>query len=205
MMENEKPTLTRLGNTLRTHLILLGGLIAFFWLVEIADAVIFNGSLDKYGVQPRSLIGLRGIIFAPFLHGGFAHLTANTIPFLIMGWFVLLRGTWEFTVVSVITAVSSGLGAWLFGAPNSVHIGVSGVIMGYFGYLMMRGYFERSLTAVVWSIFIVFLYGGLLWGVLPGQNGISWQSHLFGFLGGGLAAYLLAKGERPAGEWSTTS
>ena len=194
-MDEEQPVLTRLGNTLKTHVILLGGLIVFFWLVEAADAVIFDGSLDMYGVRPRTLIGLRGLIFAPFLHSGFGHLMANTIPFLIMGWFVLLRGTREFVLVTVITAVSSGLGAWLFGAPNSVHIGVSGVIMGYFGYLLMRGYFERSLTAVLWSIFIIVLYGGLLWGVLPGQNGVSWQSHLFGFLGGGLAAYWLANGQ----------
>ncbi len=194
-MDEEQPVLTRLGNTLKTHVILLGGLIVFFWLVEAADAVIFDGSLDMYGVRPRTLIGLRGLIFAPFLHSGFGHLMANTIPFLIMGWFVLLRGTREFVLVTIITAVSSGLGAWLFGAPNSVHIGVSGVIMGYFGYLLMRGYFERSLTAVLWSIFIIVLYGGLLWGVLPGQNGVSWQSHLFGFLGGGLAAYWLANGQ----------
>ncbi len=194
-MDEEQPVLTRLGNTLKTHVVLLGGLIVFFWLVEAADAVIFDGSLDMYGVRPRTLIGLRGLIFAPFLHSGFGHLMANTIPFLIMGWFVLLRGTREFVLVTIITAVSSGLGAWLFGAPNSVHIGVSGVIMGYFGYLLMRGYFERSLTAVLWSIFIIVLYGGLLWGVLPGQNCVSWQSHLFGFLGGGLAAYWLANGQ----------
>jgi len=193
-MEDEQPVLTQLGNTLKTHVVLLGGFIVFLWLVEATDFIIFDGSLDLYGVQPRKMIGLRGLIFAPFLHGGFGHLMANTIPFLLMGWFVLLRGTREFVVVTVITAVSAGLGAWLFGAPNSVHIGVSGVIMGYFGYLLMRGYFERSLTAVLWSIFIILLYGGLLWGVLPGQNGVSWQSHLFGFLGGGLAAYWLAKG-----------
>ena len=192
-MENEESVLARLGNTLKTHVMLLGGIIVFLWLVEGVDALIFNGSLDMYGVRPRTLVGLRGIFFAPFLHGGFGHLMANTIPFLLMGWFVLLRGTREFVIVTVITAVTSGLGAWLFGATNSVHIGVSGVIMGYFGYLLMRGYFERSLTAVLWSIFIIVLYGGLLWGVLPGQNGVSWQSHLFGFLGGGLAAYWLNK------------
>ena len=198
-MEEEQPLLARLGNTLKTHVMLLGGIIVFLWLVEVVDAVIFHGSLDRYGVQPRTVIGLRGIIFAPVLHGGFGHLMANTIPFLLMGWFVLMRGTWEFVAVTGITAVTSGLGAWLFGAPNSVHIGVSGVIMGYFGYLLMRGYFERSLTAVLWSIFIIILYGGLLWGVLPGQNGVSWQSHLFGFLGGGLAAYWLAKSKRAEG------
>jgi len=168
-MEDEQPVLTQLGNTLKTHVVLLGGFIVFLWLVEATDFIIFDGSLDLYGVQPRKMIGLRGLIFAPFLHGGFGHLMANTIPFLLMGWFVLLRGTREFVVVTVITAVSAGLGAWLFGAPNSVHIGVSGVIMGYFGYLLMRGYFERSLTAVLWSIFIILLYGGLLWGVLPGR------------------------------------
>ncbi len=192
-MNDEENGLAQLGNTLKTHVMLLGGFILFIWLVEIMDTAVFNHSLDQYGVQPRSWIGLRGIFFAPFLHGGFQHVMANSIPFLWLGWFVLMRGTWEFAVVTIISVVFSGLGAWLFGAPNSVHIGVSGVIMGYFGYLLMRGYFEKSLTAVLWSLFIIFLYGGMLWGVLPGQNGVSWQSHLFGFVGGGVAAYALQR------------
>ncbi len=180
---------------LKAHALLLGGFVAFIWILEGLDMFIFNHALDQYGIQPRSWIGLRGILFAPFLHDGFQHVMANSVPFLLLGWFVLMQGTWEFAVVTIISTVFSGLGAWLFGAPGTVHIGVSGVIMGYFGYLLLRGYFERSFTAVLWSIFIIFLYGGLIWGVLPGQAGVSWQSHLFGFIGGGTAAYALKRME----------
>ncbi len=194
-MNDEKRNLSQIGSMLKAHAVLLGGFVAFIWILEGVDIFIFNNALDQYGIRPRSWIGLRGILFAPFLHDGFQHVMANSVPFLLLGWFVLMQGTWEFAVVTIMSTVFSGLGAWLFGAPHSVHIGVSGVIMGYFGYLLLRGYFERSFTAVLWSIFIIFLYGGLIWGVLPGQAGVSWQSHLFGFIGGGMAAYALKRME----------
>jgi len=91
-----------------------------------------------------------------------------------------------------VSALVSGLGIWLFGASNSIHIGASGLIFGYFGYLVARGYFERSFTALLLAVIALILYGGILMGALPGQPGVSWQGHLFGFAGGILAAYLLA-------------
>ena len=176
----------------KTQAMILGGIIAFMWLLEIIDWVIFKGSLDGLGVRPRSIIGLRGIIFGPFLHVGFGHLIANTVPFLILGWFVLARHLGEFIQVTIIAIVVSGLGIWLIGPANSVHLGASGLIFGYFGYLLLRGYFERSWSSIMVSFFIAMLYGSLIFGVLPQARGISWQGHLFGFIGGGLAAYLLA-------------
>lgn len=187
MHNNELPQ--RLSNHLRIQALTLGGFLLLFWVLEILDWLIFDGALNRLGVQPRTVIGLRGILLAPFLHGNFAHLIANTLPFLVLGWFVIVQSVRDFWLVTGVTAVISGLGIWLFGRTNSVHIGASGLVFGYFGFLLLRGYFERSLRAILWAVVVVLLYGGMLWGVLPLQMGISWQAHLFGFIGGGVAAY----------------
>lgn len=182
-----------IAHELRNHALILGGFIICIWLLEIVDLFIFRNALNLYGIRPRNIIGLRGILFAPFLHGGLGHLMANTIPFLVLGWLVMLREVSDFFIVSVITILTSGLGVWLFGSANSIHIGASGLIFGYFGFLLSRGYFERSATGIAFSLFVGVLYGSLIWGVLPIRNGISWEGHLFGFLGGILAARLLAR------------
>jgi membrane associated rhomboid family serine protease len=175
----------------KAQVLILGGLVALMWGIEIVDQILL-GSLDIYGIKPRTLIGLRGILFAPLLHGSFAHLIGNTIPFVILGWLVMLRRTRDFFVVTPIVMLVGGLGTWLIGSPG-IHIGASGVIFGYLGFLLSRGYFERSLTAIAFSIVVAALYGGLIWGVLPGHPGISWEGHLFGFIGGIIAARLVAK------------
>lgn len=182
-----------IAQELRTHALILGGFVALIWVLEFIDLFVFRGYLNLYGIRPRTMLGLRGILFAPFLHGSISHLMANTVPFLMLGWFVMLREISDFFVVSVITILASGLGVWLFGAPNSIHIGASGLVFGYFGFLLLRGYFERSFSSIVFSLIVGLLYGGLIWGVLPIRYGISWEGHLFGFLGGVLAARLLAR------------
>ena len=184
-----------IASELKTQAIILGGFVAIIWILEIVD-LLWGGRLNAYGIRPRSIIGLRGILFAPFLHRDFGHLIANTIPFLTLGWLILLRETRDFFVVTVVTMLISGLGVWLFGAPYTIHIGASGVIFGYLGFLLLRGYFERSVVSILLSLIVGFLYGGVIWGVLPSQPGISWEGHLFGFLGGVLAARLLARRKR---------
>jgi membrane associated rhomboid family serine protease len=181
-----------LSRELKTQGTILGGFVAVMWILEIVD-VALGGALNAYGVRPHQLIGFRGILFAPFLHGSLGHLIANTIPFLILGWFVMLQETRDFFVVTAITMVVSGLGTWLIGPSNSVHIGASGLIFGYLGFLLLRGYFERNFPSILLSIIVGFLYGGTIWGVLPIQYGVSWQMHLFGFIGGVIAARLLAR------------
>ena len=177
---------------IKTQLTILGGLAATFWAVEIIDFLIYRGQLDRYGIYPRYIPGLRGIIWSPFLHGDFTHLIANTAPFLILGWLVMLQETADFFWVSAIAMVVGGTGVWLFGAP-AFHIGASGVIFGYLGFLLSRGFFERNLPSIVLSLVVGFVYGGLIWGVLPGQPGVSWEGHLFGFIGGVVAARFLAR------------
>jgi membrane associated rhomboid family serine protease len=167
--------------------------VALFWAIEIVDIYVFKDSLDRFGIQPRNIPGLKGIIFAPFLHGGFGHLIANTIPFLTLGWLTMIQETSDFFIVSIVSAVIGGLGVWFFGAPNSVHLGASILIYGYLGFLLLRGYFQKNIPSILLSIAVFVLYGGLIWGVLPAQIGISWQGHFFGFIGGAIAAKLIAK------------
>lgn len=195
--DGQANSLREIGATLKSHVMILGGFVALLWAINLVNMFIFNGGLNIYGIRPRSVDGLQGILFAPLLHSSFAHLMANTIPLLVLGWFVLLRGTRTFALVTIVTVLVSGLGTWLIGPANSVHIGASGLIFGYFGFLVLSAYFERSLASILWAVLVFFLYGGLLWGVLPQGNGISWQGHLFGFVGGWAAAYLLAKRPSP--------
>ena len=181
---------------IKKQISILGSFVAIFWILEILDQFVFHHTLDGYGIRPHSLIGLRGILFAPFLHGGFGHLIANTVPFLILGWLVMIQETSDFWIVTIITMIVGGAGTWMLGAPNSIHIGASSLIFGYLGFLLLRGYFQRNIASILLSLVVGFLYGGLIWGVLPTQPGISWQGHLFGFLGGVLSAKLIAKEKR---------
>ena len=196
-MTQSDDTLGEIRSTLKTQAIILGGFVGLIWFLEIIDLFIFRGGLDKFGVWPRTAIGLWGILLAPLLHAGFGHLAANTIPFLVLGWFVMIRRLRDFVVVSIITALISGLGIWLTAPADTVHLGASGLIFGYFGFLLLRGYFERSLSSILLSILVLILYGGMIWGVLPQRFGVSWQSHLFGFIGGGMAAFWLTQMHAP--------
>jgi membrane associated rhomboid family serine protease len=184
-----------IARELKTQTLILGGLVGLLWVLEIID-LFLGGSLNRYGIAPRNILGLRGILFAPFLHGGLSHLAANTLPFLALGWLIMLRETSDFFVVTAVTMVASGLGVWLFGASNSIHIGASGLIFGYLGFLLFRGYFERSGLSIALSLMVGVLYGSLIWGILPTRIGISWEGHLFGFIGGAIAARLLARPRR---------
>jgi membrane associated rhomboid family serine protease len=185
---------------LKAQFKILGFFLSIFWSLEILDQFIFQailpGGLDHFGIRPHSLLGLRGILFAPFLHGGWAHLIANTIPFLILGWFVMFQETRDFWIVTGTTIAIAGLGTWLFGMPGEVHIGASSLIYGYLGFLLFRGYFERNIPSIIISILVFSLYGGVVWGVFPSQPGISWQGHLFGFIGGIMAARSISKSRR---------
>jgi len=186
-----EPKTTILGE-FSNQIKILGSFVILIWFIEIVDAFVFGQRLlDQYGIIPQDIAGLRGIFLAPFLHGSFAHVAANTMPFLILGWFIMLRGTKQFYLVSLIAALVGGLGTWLVGNPNSVHIGASGIVFGYLGFLLFKAYFERSVAAIFLSFTAAFLYGGVLIGILPLQRGISWEGHLFGFIGGIIAAKLL--------------
>ncbi|AFY69039.1 Peptidase S54, rhomboid domain protein [Thalassoporum mexicanum PCC 7367] len=189
---NIKDLGAQVGKELKTQVTILGGFVAIIWIVQIINAVIFRGYLAQFGIIPLHIVGLRGIFLAPFLHGNFAHVAANTLPFLILGWLVIIRGVGEFFFVSVFAALIAGIGTWLIGGSNTVHVGASGMIFGYFGYLLLRGVFERNVISIVISVIVGITYGSLIFGVAPTEAGVSWQGHLFGFIGGAIAAKLLA-------------
>ncbi len=167
--------------------------IGIFWIIEIIDYIFFKGQLDQLGIRPHKLIGLRGVFLAPFLHASFGHLITNTIPFVTLGWLTMIQKTSHFYIVSFLTMIIGGLGIWIFGASGSVHIGSSILIYGYLGFLLLRGYFQKNIPSILLSLVVFFLYGGLLWGIIASSMNISWEGHLFGFIGGGFAAWAIAK------------
>ncbi len=189
-----------IASELRLQASILIAFVVIFWGLEIADQLVFQpmsrGGLDRFGIQPWQLSGLWGILFAPFLHGGFGHLIANTPPFLVLGWLVMFQATGDFFIVTAITILVAGLGTWLTGAPGSVHIGASSLVFGYLGFLLARGYFERNLVSILVSILVFSLYGGVIWGIFPSGPGISWQGHMFGAIGGIIAAQQIGKARR---------
>jgi membrane associated rhomboid family serine protease len=169
----------------------LGGTLGVFWAVFALNSVL-GGALLRLGVIPRTTVGLRGILFAPFLHASLSHIVANSIPFVVLGWMVMLRDERHFIPVTLAGMVGSGLVAWLLGAPGTVHIGASGVIFGYLGFLMLTGWYTRSFVSMLLSIGVTLVWGSLVLGMLPGAPGISWQAHIGGFLGGVVAARLVS-------------
>ena len=191
MNAQQQQTLHAYGNEAKRLLRPLLTIIAAMWLVEAADRLLFNGALDHLGIVPRQLIGLRGVFLAPWLHGSFAHLAANTVPFLVLGFLVMLRHQRQFVAVSMVIIVVSGLGTWLVAPAQTIHIGASGLIFGYFAFLVVTAWYERSFAAVAVAILVIALYGSIVWGVLPLAVGISWQGHFFGLLGGALGDYVV--------------
>lgn len=184
----------RLPDWARPFLVVVG-LVAAMWVVQIVD-LLPRIDLLRFGIRPRRLVGLRGIVLGPFLHTGFRHLVSNTIPFLILGWVVAASGTVRYLQVTVLIALSSGLGVWLLSPSRSLVIGASGLVFGYLTYLIARAIFEVKIAYLIGGALVLMLYGGVLWGLVP-RPGISWQGHVFGALGGVVAARVLhSPGER---------
>jgi membrane associated rhomboid family serine protease len=167
-------------------------LTAICWLVFLVNNSIWRGHFDQYGIVPRQISSLPGIIYAPFLHASYGHLTANTLPLLILGGILCGRSRGEFAVVTVAGILSGGGLTWLF-ARNACHIGASGLIFCYFGYLASLAYFHRTFGTLCLSVICIIGYGGLVWGVVPTSAPISWESHLAGLIAGTALAWLMAK------------
>lgn len=172
--------------------ILMIVLVAVMWAIEIVDYVE-NGRLDRYGIIAHEPDGLPGILFAPFLHAGFGHLMANSVPLLILGFVAAIRGIGRFLAASLVVILVSGLGVWFTSPPDTLTIGASGLVFGYFGYVVARGLFDRRTLDIVLGVVVAVLYYSILWGALPTQPGVSWQGHLFGLIGGVIAAWLLRR------------
>ena len=181
----------RHGAKIRRRLGIIAAFIGAIWLVDIVDTVAFAGRLQYFGIVPRTEQGLLGILVAPLIHGGVQHLLANTGGLLIFGGLVMLRSERHFWTVTLIGALACGIGTWMFGRPG-IHIGASGIVFAYFGYLLFTGFFERRIGALLLSIAVFVIWGPTLYGVLPIQGGVSWEGHVFGLIGGMIAAWALA-------------
>ncbi|KIZ13311.1 rhomboid family intramembrane serine protease [Streptomyces natalensis] len=178
-------------------LMLMLGWVALLWLLEGVD-VLTGGALDTFGIQPREPAELVDIVPAAFMHFGFGHLAANTLPLLLLGFVAVLRsGIRRFLGVVLLVIVASGLGVWLTAAPGSNTAGASGVVFGLFGYLLVRGFIERKALDIAIGLAVAVVYGSILWGALPTTAGqISWQGHLFGLIGGVAAAFVVRQRPR---------
>ncbi len=165
---------------------LLAGLIVIAWIVELIDWH-FELNLERYGVEPRTFVGLRGVIFMPWLHSGWDHLLDNTIALLGLGVIVILAEGRRFASTTLVLVLISGLGTWVIadlGGPKGVHIGASGLIYAYFGYILARAIWGRRVVWAVVGIVVAVVYGGMIGGIFPEVDHISWEAHLVGFLGG---------------------
>jgi membrane associated rhomboid family serine protease len=176
----------------RTAVQLLLAMVLLMWALEVVDSALDN-RLDRFGIEPREVDGLDGVIAAPFLHVGFGHLAANTLPFVAMGLVIALEGPLRLLGVTALVAVISGLGTWLIAPADTIHLGASGVVFGYATYLIARGLFNRRAMEIAIGVVVAILWGGALLAGLEPQQGISWQGHLFGAIGGVVAARLLSE------------
>jgi membrane associated rhomboid family serine protease len=176
-------------------MLLLTGLL---YAVEVAD-VVSGQTLERAGgIVPREVDGLDGLAFAPLLHGSWAHLLGNTVPFLVLGFLAMAGGVRQFLPVTALIWVGGGAAVWLTADSGTYHVGASGVIFGWLAFLLTRGFFARSLKQIGLAVVLFLVWGGILLGVLPGQQGIAWQGHLFGALSGVLGAWLVARADRPS-------
>lgn len=178
-------------------------LLSIAWIVWLYEQLT-GISLSIYGIIPHEIIGLRGILFSPFLHGDIYHISSNTIPFLVLMTVLLNAYDRIGILVLVLIHLLTGFCVWQFSPTNSIHIGMSGVIYGIAGFLVGSGFFRNEKTALAIAIVIILMYGGMIWGFLP-QDGISWQSHFYGFLVGILLSYFFRKTKRHDEEEPTYS
>lgn len=187
-------------NRARPAIVLMLGWIGLLWLLEGVDTATGH-ALDTFGIQPRDPEELLDVLPAAFLHFGFGHLAANTVPLLLLGFVAALRsGLHRFLGVALLIIVTSGLGVWLTAPPHSNTAGASGVVFGLFGYLLVRGFIERKALDIGIGVLVAAVYGSIIWGALPSDSGVSWQGHLFGLLGGVLAAFVFR--QRPGADIS---
>lgn len=187
MIESLQQVLT---NILRTALA-MGLFTIALWVIHFVDTVLLHSKLkQRYGLRPRSKFSPLAILISPFLHVDRRHLAANSIPFFVLGSLVMVQGQLVFWLTTGLIVLIAGLGIWLFGKPNTEHMGASGLILGYFGFTLASVFFTPDLATLIVAVIVAVLYLGLIWQVVPLKQGVSTAGHFFGFLGGIVAAGL---------------
>lgn len=173
--------------------------IAAMWTIELVDTVLLSDRLQANGIVPRQRSSIDGIAYSPFLHLGWPHLIANTVPFVVLGVLVSLWGWRRWILVTLIIVVAGGGATWILARPAN-HIGASGVVFGYFGFLIGAVFYERRLWPIVPAGIAVFAYGSAIVGGLVPTEGVSWEGHGFGAAAGLIAAKLTSRRAGPAPE-----
>jgi membrane associated rhomboid family serine protease len=174
----------------------MAGVLAVLWVVQVANSIDHYGLSKHFGIVAREPSRLPEIFSAPLLHFSYSHIEANSAPLFFLGFFAAYRGIRRFVVATLVIVVTSGLGSWLFSASHTLEVGASGVVFGYFGYVVVRGVVERHVLDVIAGVVVALTYWSILQGVLPSDPHISWQAHLFGLVGGIAAALLLRQRPR---------
>ncbi|WP_335937140.1 rhomboid family intramembrane serine protease [Streptomyces sp. PTD5-9] len=174
------------------------GWVALLWLLEAVDAATGN-ALDAYGIEPRRPAELLDIVPAAFIHFGFDHVAANSVPLLVFGFLAALSGIRRFLAVAALIIVVDGLGVWLVSPAHSITAGASGLIFGLFGYLLVRGFVDRRPLDIVVGLLVGATWGSsVLLGITPTDASVSWQGHLFGLIAGVAAAFVFRRRPLPA-------
>jgi len=171
------------------------GIISLLCIAVHIANILLGGALNDYGLLPRHVTHLTGLVAYPFLHGSWGHLISNLISFALLALLVSRSGLARLLVVILISWVVSGVGVWLFGRV-SFHIGLSGIIYGLWAYLLIYALMYRSLRSIAIAVIVMFFYGSMVWGFLPVHRWVSFESHLFGALAGIVAGYLFAKRDK---------
>jgi membrane associated rhomboid family serine protease len=182
----------------RDALIVMVAFCALLWLLQVvnwADSYRLDTSL---GIWPHNTARIEDIFTAPFLHISWQHIEGNTVPLFVLGFLSAYRGIKKFLMVTLIVIVTSGLAVWLFQSTGDLTVGASGIIFGYFGYVLVRGVFDRNLIDVGVGIAAALAYWYILAVAIPGTPGVSWLGHLGGLVGGVLAGWLLRARPEPA-------
>jgi membrane associated rhomboid family serine protease len=173
---------------------LVAGWVALLWLLEVVD-VISGHALDGFGIEPRRISELVDVVPAAFVHFGFAHVAANSVPLLVLGFLAALGGIRRFAAVCALVVVADGLGVWLVAPAHSNTAGASGLVFGLFGFLLAGAFVERRPLGILVGLLVAAVWGGsILAGLVPTRTGISWQGHLIGLVSGVAAAFLFRRG-----------
>lgn len=173
--------MTKWISQIKPYLLLVG----FIWLVFFLNTVIYWENFNHFGIRPREITGLIGIITAPFLHGGIAHLVSNTLPMIILPILIhFFHGKRSVRSLMIFTALFSGIGIWLFAQPDTITIGASGVVFGLIGFLVAGAFVKPTLANILATAITLFLYSGVVLSLLFVLPGVSWLAHFFGFVGG---------------------
>lgn len=168
---------------------------AVLWIIQAVNAAD-DYRLDRFGVRPREVDGLWGLVTMPFLHSSYSHMLSNTVPVVLIGWMLMLSGLRTWATVTALVIVGGGVLTWLFGPGHTLIVGASGMVFGWLGYLLARAYFSRRLKWIVVAVLVLIFFGTLLFGLLPSINSeVSWQAHVCGFAAGiGTGALLHPRG-----------